>query len=183
MLKPFPYLRNLKMRWLAVITVAAMLQPPFLAIAQQLDKLTVAQAESTGVAIRVKYPPDVTYKTNVGNELDISVKSKNGANLSCLQGYLDFRYRLEDAAGTIVPFDHSVLLKPPMDHTIFDPREGTPRWCEVVRTENRFLVKLSALYPQLKAGDYTLDITFAPRNRSLSGVALGLPALKLTYVP
>jgi hypothetical protein len=147
-----------------------------------VERQTVTTATSQ-LSMVLTYPHPVSYGTIGGDFITIRMSASDGSNLSCVQGYLDFKYILRDASGNVVPIDSRTLADPPADETNIDPRYGTPRWCKMVITDRKVVVNLSALYPHLKEGDYTLDIRFDPRTPILSSLKTAFPQLHLKYAP
>ena len=83
------------------------------------------------------------------------------AHLKCLSGYLDLQYVLRDAAGKVIPIDPDAWKTP--DQTNYY-NNGPCSLSPLRRHGSRVL--LSALYPGLAPGTYTLQIALAPRGRA-----------------
>jgi hypothetical protein len=92
----------------------------------------------------------------------------------CASGFLDVHYTLRDSSGHVVP-----AAQQPWKHSSDVPEgtmtgyvPGAPDPCTTVkarRSERRVL--LTAVYPNLPHGTYTLQLKLAPRGRPDSATA------------
>jgi hypothetical protein len=101
-------------------------------------------------------------------EIDVVFRSSTYP-VGCLSAYRDLHYELRDADNQIIPVNQQTLRNPPYE----GPREFT----HVVKGSHGHdcaanapagiwpeFARLSALYPALPSGKYTLNISFAPRG-------------------
>lgn len=103
--------------------------------------------------------------------------SNTNTQIACLSVYRDFTYRLNDASGRAFPVNQSAIEHPPFggESTVAidafgPPRKGrtVPSCSEIHLKAAKRVASLSALYPDLPPGTYTLRIAFAPRGASQS---------------
>jgi hypothetical protein len=103
------------------------------------------------------------------NEFNIQASFESSRfPVGCLSAYRDLQYKLLDANSRIVPVSQQTLEHPPcngqwVNHAVTgatahpcSSNAPTGVWNEIAR--------LSALYPNLPPGRYTLRISFAPRG-------------------
>jgi hypothetical protein len=87
--------------------------------------------------------------------------------IGCLSVYHDLRYELRDSAGRLIPINQDAVQYPVYDGPAVLNHMSTihPLTC-AQRPPYPGKAALQALYPYLPGGDYTLQITFAPRGLS-----------------
>jgi hypothetical protein len=86
--------------------------------------------------------------------------------IGCLSAYRDARYELRDSRNQIIPVDQQTLAHPPYDGpSVVEPvsvRFGQPN-CSSPSGVWLTRAKISALYPNLETGAYTLKVSLSPR--------------------
>jgi hypothetical protein len=104
------------------------------------------------------------------NNFQIEVEFRSSTYpVGCLSAYRDLHYELRDADNQIIPVNQQTLKNPPY--------EGPGEFMHVVKGSHGHncaanapagvwpeFAQLSALYPNLPPGKYTLRISFAPRG-------------------
>ncbi len=89
--------------------------------------------------------------------------------VGCLSAYQDMRYQLLDGTGRLISVNQSALQNHPseeygtVNHVISSNRNRLVN-CNSVGQDRLVRAFISALYPQLAAGTYRLQIAFAPRG-------------------
>jgi hypothetical protein len=137
----------------------------------------IARAQQTAVSKTVSVPNLTVsiaahYTAYVNRPVlfeEFSTNDPQNHSLYCVSGYLDVHYILRDSSGKVVPINKEPWKMgsdiPYGTETGFVP--GAPDACKTVKTaraERRVL--LTDLYPGLRHGSYSLQITLAPRGRS-----------------
>jgi hypothetical protein len=84
----------------------------------------------------------------------------------CASGFVDIKYVLRDASGTVVPgVKDPWKMHSDRDYPMSFSSNETSNGCTVVKIAGATrVVYLSWLYPNLKPGVYTLQIMLAPRG-------------------
>lgn len=141
------------------------------ATAQELRQ-TVSAA---GISAQVRVGPDFQHG---GHRVDVTFhqsSSTTSVHMACLSAYRDFTYRLQDAFGHTIPINQSAMAHPPFGESSeaiseFALPKGRPMpSCADFdgNTVDR-IAFLSAIYPDLPPGQYTLHMAFTPRDTSQS---------------
>ena len=88
--------------------------------------------------------------------------------VGCLSAYRDARYELRNSRKQIVPVDQQTLAHPPYDGpSVVEPvsmRFSDRTKCSAPNGVWLTRAKISALYPNLAPGAYSLKITLVPRG-------------------
>jgi hypothetical protein len=109
-----------------------------------------------------------------GADLEIQTTFESAVYpVGCLSAYRDLRYELKDSANRVIPLNSHTLQNPPYDGPrMLEPvvANAKPRDCSYNAPAGKWYTEafLSALYPNLQPGRYTLSITFAPRSKPQS---------------
>jgi hypothetical protein len=141
----------------------------------------VRGTSSTGVNVEGTYEP--SYRNHSVQNIKLRVSSTKQLNLGCMQGYLDFHYQLQDAQGHMLAPRAETLQNPPVDSITIEipPRHEAGRPCTWYKYSRGFVVGIDLLYPNLAPGDYTLAVTFAPRDGEVPPTPL--PPMRFLITP
>lgn len=149
----------------AVLVFAASLVVPLQASAAQRDFKQSVTAEPFSADVWILPAGQMDYEIYVTFHSDDLSRPAG-----CMSVYRDFTYRLVADNGSVVPIDHQAIVQPPPDATIVlhagpnDVKARSAGHCGEVRgfSQSGSRTFVSTLYPHLKAGAYSLMMTFTP---------------------
>jgi hypothetical protein len=136
----------------------------------------------TGVTVQGSY--ESSYRARRAQYIRLGVSSPTRLNLGCMQGYLDFQFQLRSSQGAALLPHAATLQNPPIDSTSvveIAPRRDPGQPCQWYKFSRGFVVGISKLFPDLAPGDYTLSVTFAPRDGEVPSTAL--PPMRFVITP
>jgi hypothetical protein len=147
---------------------------PFVVIAAVVALASVRNYGSAAESTQTLVAGDVTTTMRVtamgqNDFLIEGVFRRSTYPVGCLSAYRDLRYELRGIDNRIIPVNQQTLEHPPYDgprtltHVI---KVGKGHPCADNAPQGSWPVAavFSALYPNLRSGQYTLHITLAPRN-------------------